>query len=406
MWKDEDTAYIIIHGENEKNKYIAKIDLKKYTRYFYSLDAYRAYLNKGKSKIADALTKVKTSIKSKATAIKKVINKASNTLVSKAKKTKETTEAVSKYLEKYGSDKISELADKFKPKYLYKERVGFGKYRYFYDEKSHQIWLEKQKYLKDEPDFMKNIPKTKDMTDPDAPVAMSADNQEAANKGWTDDMYRTNNCFFCTTAYELRQRGYDVVAKQTEQGTRGMEAYDIFENPKIVGFTKDVENNPDELKRQLVANSGPGTRGNICVQFKPYGGHSMAYEISPDGKEVVIVDAQTNECWDLARIAANINASNTKRAKEDSSMFFRTDNLKLKPAVLNLVQPANTKPQLVLGEEDSVSDRKTTTVSNFLSTNTPDDYKSNFDENGNPTYQPEVIHPDGYDEAKIKVTWR
>ena len=294
------------------------------------------------------------------------------------------------------------IKPKKKYKYLYKEQIGPRKYRYFYDEKLHKAWLKKQQYIKNEPEFMKNIPKTKDITDPDAPVLMSADNSAKVNAGfWDSDTYTTNNCFFCTTAYELRQRGYDVKAKQSEYGAMGKNAYNIYKNPKIVTFSENVENNPEELKKQLVEKSGPGSRGNICINLKPYGGHSMAYEISPDGNDVVIVDTQTNENFHLAYVASRIDAKPAS-TKTESSMFFRTDNLELKKDILNLVQPVNSETEVVTGGEYSISDRKSVKLSSYVD---KDVYKELFDEKGNPSQDPERIYPEGYDEAKIKVTW-
>lgn len=400
-----DSVYVIIHADNkkkkEKHKYVAKIDFKKYTRYFYSLEEYREYLKNKKAKTKES---IKKSLDNAVNSIKSIFNKVSKKRISEIQFTKKSTLLISKYIEKYGSEKISNIVAKKKPGYLYKEKTASGEYRYFYDEKSHKVWLEKQKYIANEPDFMKNIPKTKDMTDPNASVLLSEDNREATNKGWTDEEYKTNNCFFCTTAYELRQRGYDVVAKQTVEGTYGKEAYDIFKDPKIITFTKDVENNGEELKRQLVEQSGPDTRGNICVHFEPYGAHSMAYEISPDGKEVVIVDAQTNENYHLDYIASLISTKERPN-KEDCSMFFRTDNLELKKEVLNLVQPANTKPKVVLGEQSSISDREIKNVIDVVS-ETMDDHEEYFDKNGNPTKHIKVVYPEWYDDAMIKVTWR
>lgn len=405
MWKYDEPLYVVMHGENKKHKYIAKLDLPKYKRYFYTLAEYRAYLNKKKPKVDNTKNKIKAALNKAVNFIKKTVNKTSKTPVSKVKISDKTESFISKCLKEFGLEKISNVVGEKNHKYLYKEKIGFGKYRYFYDEKSHKVWLKKQQYIENEPDFMKNIPKTKDMTDVDAPVLMSSDNQKITNKGWDNqDLYTTNNCFFCTTAYELRQRGYDVVAKQSQDGTYGNEAYNIFKDPKITTFSKNVEDNPEELKRQMIDISGPGSRGNICIKFKPYGGgHSMAYEISPDGKEVVIVDAQTNENFSLAYIASLIDTE-PKSSKEDSSMFFRTDNLELKKAVLNLVQPADTSAKIVVGYQDSISDRKTQSVIG-LASKTMDNFKEYFDSNGNPTKSIDAIYPEGYDEARIKVTW-
>ena len=62
----------------------------------------------------------------------------------------------------------------------------------------------------------------------------------------------------------------------------------------------------------------------------------------------------------------------------------------------------NSETEVVTGGEYSISDRKSVKLSNYVD---KDVYKELFDENGNPSHDPERIYPEGYDEATIKVTW-
>lgn len=137
------------------------------------------------------------------------------------------------------------------------------------------------------------------------------------------------NCMLCTTAYDLRKRGYDVHAGFS---TTGFLPDNLF--PKIYSDYKGTDkiytfDKPATAKLDTVSNyvkrQPPGSRGNIMVWWKGYGagGHSMIWE-NVDGN-VVFRDGQTNEVYkDFTKILKNIS--------DDKPIeMLRTDNLTINP---------------------------------------------------------------------------
>ena len=118
-----------------------------------------------------------------------------------------------------------------------------------------------------------------------------------------------NNCMLCTMTYDLRKRGYAVSANT---GMSGYYSDDIKRwYPKAkVQTVKNTDADGKKSRSALVKNTidelekmGPGARGNLAVMFSssklfdvPAGGHSMAFEISPQGK-LEILDCQTNKVY-------------------------------------------------------------------------------------------------------------
>lgn len=139
-----------------------------------------------------------------------------------------------------------------------------------------------------------------------------------------------NNCGYCTITYDLRRRGYDVIAPLTAIGTGGQSTYDkYYNNVKCHDLTKSVPHsdilkkydNPVLLsqdryfrtfQKELIAKTKTellkqpeGSRGFIGVSWaSSFGGHSMAYEIR-NGK-VIILDSQHGAEWSLDSLSDRI----------------------------------------------------------------------------------------------------
>lgn len=148
------------------------------------------------------------------------------------------------------------------------------------------------------------------------------------------------NCTFCSTAYELRRRGYDVYANKTSSGRSLDHAATFFKGTKIhkgsdyvdIGAYTSVEGNriqydidkaKDSMKKildQIVAE-GEGSRGNLSGIYYFGGGHSMAYEVR-NGK-VILVDGQVGELHDSSILGSIF--------KPEKLTWFRTDNLEINP---------------------------------------------------------------------------
>lgn len=110
-----------------------------------------------------------------------------------------------------------------------------------------------------------------------------------------------NNCVLCSTAFELRRRGYDVIASKAAIGYSADEYTKWFKGAKeetFQPFESKLPNFPSikrakEMREWAESNilpQGEGARGYFTVAWSPYAGHSMAYEVK--NNKIVIYDAQ------------------------------------------------------------------------------------------------------------------
>lgn len=127
------------------------------------------------------------------------------------------------------------------------------------------------------------------------------------HNGSNDELGRGTNCLYCTTAYEMRRRGYDVQAQQDwVGGIRGDMPQAMFEGAKTevvfdisnVPYTADATRLNASIAGtakmiETVEAQGEGARGYIGVQWEGGGGHSMAYEVV-NGK-MHLIDCQTGD---------------------------------------------------------------------------------------------------------------
>lgn len=106
-----------------------------------------------------------------------------------------------------------------------------------------------------------------------------------------------SNCLVCTTTYALRRQGYDVIANGANEGYDRTTILQAFPKtsmkiikPGRVPFSK-------EGQKEFIEKLGipEGGYGNIGVNWKVGGGHSMIYSVE-NGKPV-IRDCQTNESF-------------------------------------------------------------------------------------------------------------
>jgi hypothetical protein len=151
-----------------------------------------------------------------------------------------------------------------------------------------------------------------------------------------------NNCMLCTNTFELRQRGYDVMANTTSLGIKVEDIGRWFNGAKpsqVKGSNENYiyrEKNPDKMFSILdeyvkhgqnlykstvsaLLKQGEGARGNLCVQWlEGYGsGHSVAYKIK--NQKVEIIDAQDGKKYDLEKLMS----------RAATATFVRLDNLEL-----------------------------------------------------------------------------
>lgn len=133
----------------------------------------------------------------------------------------------------------------------------------------------------------------------------------------------SNNCGLCTTAYELRRRGYDVRANFSEQGFSVKTLSDFFKNADIQDDSALANRTKSEwmsaIERRLL-RQGDGARGNFGGQYAMGGGHSIIYEVA-NGK-VVFRDGQTGKTYRNTYEAIG-------RFVPGKSNYFRMDNLEI-----------------------------------------------------------------------------
>ena len=157
-----------------------------------------------------------------------------------------------------------------------------------------------------------------------------------------------NNCVNCTMTYEMRRRGYEVQAKMNMTGRNGADVgKSYFKGAKKVSVQeapKFNKNDQDEFIRyynkeerlaragrnkplatktieSIKKNSPPGSRGQICVRWDRNCGHSMAYEVTADGK-LNIIDGQIGKVY-------NDKQAEKLLRRTCSTYFQRLDNCKV-----------------------------------------------------------------------------
>lgn len=145
---------------------------------------------------------------------------------------------------------------------------------------------------------------------------------KGANPNWRQGGGYTKNCQRCTGVFEMRRRGYHVIAKPktkpaSEDGIYSSQS--CFKNPIVIGKRGGVSQpmlDKEALLRNLL-DLGEGARAAICWTRPGEGrrGHTIACEITAGN--VKFVDPQTGHVGNRVLGEAN----------EDGYSFFRMDNL-------------------------------------------------------------------------------
>lgn len=140
------------------------------------------------------------------------------------------------------------------------------------------------------------------------------------------------NCQRCVVAYELRRRGYDVMALPTYRGDKkpkvAFTAQDGTINGRWMGAFQGAKAIPmkartaqqatDNIKKTM-KGFGNGSRGVVEVFWKNGGGHVFNVENVNGG--IIARDAQTGEVVNLNHYMS--------RATPGSVNLVRTDNLRI-----------------------------------------------------------------------------
>ena len=149
---------------------------------------------------------------------------------------------------------------------------------------------------------------------------------------------RNHNCVSVAFATELRQRGYDVVAKEN------IGHYNISDVMKVFGKPERFKGVEVKESEKTLLSNGNGARGIIMGQYhdKSHGAHFFNWEIKNGA--VHFFDGQQG------RVYGNMNDFNFFGSPEDSlydvtkTMFFRTDNKSFNTnALMNYIEPNDYK---------------------------------------------------------------
>lgn len=147
------------------------------------------------------------------------------------------------------------------------------------------------------------------------------DDQRVINPDFSNamDFGARVNCTMCSAAYELRRRGYDVVAQKTTKGRKPKDTATWFnlDNKQVSkfktrrDFISALEKEPD------------GSRGLTFTAVSPFGSHHCMIWEKENGK-VAIRDAQSNMKYDSVQTSViSLNGGGIPYR------YMRTDNAEI-----------------------------------------------------------------------------
>lgn len=152
----------------------------------------------------------------------------------------------------------------------------------------------------------------------------------------------TPNCTMCTAAMEMRRRGYDVSAGQTNEndaasgGVKESEYRSWFgksnqSNTKYLDGTQGSKEDYTKKVKSEMSKGGDGARGEIVVKWADNTKHSMFYEIEKG--EPVIYDTQFG--WVYRGDEANkiLEASNSSSVRRLDNLQANVDKMKASGAL-------------------------------------------------------------------------
>lgn len=177
-------------------------------------------------------------------------------------------------------------------KYIAKMKTKDGKIRYFYSQKEVDNWVRKQQYQANEPNFMKDIKEI----EPDSVGMMPSIKKDstAVNPDYHKSSNASVNCWHCSTAYDLRKRGYDVSAKPIESDFGSIDIGEFYDCKADGGLGVVKADNDLELQAQRTINAehyrsddwyrivqGDVADGNLTAMFDVYDDKNATTNIVP-----------------------------------------------------------------------------------------------------------------------------
>ena len=136
-----------------------------------------------------------------------------------------------------------------------------------------------------------------------------------------------NNCQYCVVAADMRERGYDVQARLSNDGGYEKDIRKWYNNPpkfmhlNVPPLTKDESNDSRReraysIMMKHLEKQGEGARGYFGVEFMWGGGHAMYYKVE-NGKVNIYNPQNTSD--DVTNILAT--------ADPNGFSYLRLDNL-------------------------------------------------------------------------------
>lgn len=147
------------------------------------------------------------------------------------------------------------------------------------------------------------------------------------------------NCQRAVVAYEMRRRGYDVMALPTYAGDRMPSAGNwekVFNGAKRINVGAS---SPQKVQANLEAHMksfGNGSRGIIGIP-----GH--VFNVENVGGKIRYVDAQTNTVYNSKGVFSRLG----KRGSQ-SVTLIRTDKLGINPGIRKSVTPVTSTTQMIV----------------------------------------------------------
>ena len=159
-----------------------------------------------------------------------------------------------------------------------------------------------------------------------------------------DNPDTSENCAYCSVAYDLRRRGYDVQAIEQPSELTALTVQDLYEDADMkmlsdiyeeaTGLSRSTEPvsiSTDDAKKwteKALLQQGDGSRGQLELFWANGGAHSVIWEV--ENGAVMIRDCQTNKKSDITDYYGWDYIKNV--------MYMRTDNLKPTDEVLEYVK--------------------------------------------------------------------
>ena len=163
----------------------------------------------------------------------------------------------------------------------------------------------------------------------------------------------TRNCTLCTTAYELRRRGYDVEANYSNIGREIKDVSKFFKNTTKRDW---VTASGEKGIMKALDKMPEGSRGNICAWvaeslYGPRTRHSMVWE--KEGGKITIRDCQTDTVYKHDGLFVTDNPFRPKGIilAKKAVQILRTDNREINTStIMDAIKPARQNRSLSLKE--------------------------------------------------------